>query len=67
MQIQSTWLLQKPADLDLHCLLRLGMLCSAREGLIQGFAPKSGLQDGLVVQELAKEVTKDVDLHYTWY
>ena len=25
---------QKPTDLDLHCLLRQGMLCSAREGLI---------------------------------
>ena len=24
---------QKPTDLDLHCLLRQGMLCSAREGL----------------------------------
>ena len=26
-------LLQKPTDLDLHCLLRQGMSCSAREGL----------------------------------
>ena len=26
-------LLQKPTDLDLHCLLRQGMPCSAREGL----------------------------------
>ena len=25
---------QKPIVLDLHCLLRLGMSCSAREGLI---------------------------------
>ena len=33
MQIQISWLLQKPADLDLHCLLRKGMSCSAREGL----------------------------------
>ena len=24
---------QKPTDLDLHCLLRQGMTCSAREGL----------------------------------
>ena len=24
---------QKPTDLDLHCLLRQGMSCSAREGL----------------------------------
>ena len=27
-------LLQKPTDLNLHCLLRQGMSCSAREGLI---------------------------------
>ena len=33
MQIQIIWLLQKPTDLDLNCLLRQGMLCSAREGL----------------------------------
>ena len=26
--------LKKPTDLDLHCLLRQDMLCSAREGLI---------------------------------
>ena len=25
----------KPTDLDLHCLLRQGMSCSAREGLTQ--------------------------------
>ena len=25
---------QKPTDLDLHCLLRQGMSCLAREGLI---------------------------------
>ena len=25
---------QKPTDLNLHCLLRQGMPCSAREGLI---------------------------------
>ena len=25
---------QKPTDLDLHCLLKQGMWCSAREGLI---------------------------------
>ena len=34
VQIQISWLLQKPTDLDLHCLLRQGMSCSAREGLI---------------------------------
>ena len=33
MQIQISSLLQKPTDLDLHCLLRQGMLYSAREGL----------------------------------
>ena len=33
MQIQISVLLQKPTDLDLHCLLRQGMSCSAREGL----------------------------------
>ena len=26
-------LASKPTDLDLHCLLSQGMLCSAREGL----------------------------------
>ena len=33
VQIQVSWLLQKPTDLDLHCLLRQGMSCSAREEL----------------------------------
>ena len=33
MQIQISWLLKKPTDLDLHCLLEQGMSCSAREGL----------------------------------
>ena len=33
MQIQISWLLQKPTNLDLHCLLRQSMSCSAREGL----------------------------------
>ena len=32
-QLASSWLLQKPTDLDLHCLLRQGMSCSARDGL----------------------------------
>ena len=40
MQIQISWLLQKPTDLDLHCLLRQGMLCSAREGLRSTFLSK---------------------------
>ena len=33
VQIQISWLLQKPTDLDLHCLLWQGMLCSTREEL----------------------------------
>ena len=32
--MQISWLLKKPTDLDLHCLLRQGMSCLAREGLI---------------------------------
>ena len=40
MQIQISWLLQKPTDLDLLCLLRQGMLCLAREGLTEiGLSP----------------------------
>ena len=35
MQIQISWLRQKPTDLDLYCLLRQGMSCLAREGLNQ--------------------------------
>ena len=35
MQIKISWLFQKPSDLDLHYLLRQGMSCSAREGLIK--------------------------------
>ena len=37
MQIQISWLLQKPADLDLHYLLRQGMFCLARKGLRSPF------------------------------
>ena len=33
VNIQICWLFQKPTDLDLHCLLRQGMLCLARERL----------------------------------
>ena len=33
VQIQISWLLQKPTDLDLHCLQSQGMSCSAWEGL----------------------------------
>ena len=39
VQIQISWLLQKPTDLDLHCLLRQGMSCLAREGLRKIFEP----------------------------
>ena len=31
----------EPTDLDLHCLLRRGVLCSAREGLIVLSAPQN--------------------------
>ena len=34
MQIQISWLLQKPTDLDLHCLQRYGCPGSAGQGLI---------------------------------
>ena len=34
--------LQKPTDLDLHCLLRQGMTCFAREGLKE-FVEQYGL------------------------
>ena len=49
VQIQVSWLLQKPPDLDLHCLLRQGMTCSAREGLITKTVTKhsKGLNDDL--------------------
>ena len=34
VQIQISWLLQKPTDLDLHCLQTQGIyLCSAGQGL----------------------------------
>ena len=33
VQIQISWLLQKPTDLGLHCLPRQSKLCAAREGL----------------------------------
>ena len=53
MQIQISWLLQKPTDLDLHCLLRHGMSCSAREELIY-LTP---------LDESQKVVALDLDLH----
>ena len=33
MQIQISWLLQKPTDLDLHCLQKQGYLGSVGQGL----------------------------------
>ena len=33
MQIQISWLLEKPTDLDLHCLQKHGISGSARLGL----------------------------------
>ena len=46
VQIQISWLLQKPADLDLHCLLRQDMSCSAREGLTcKAIVPNIGNTD----------------------
>ena len=35
---------QKPTDLDLHCLLRQGMMCLAREGLKYMYVLVSGKQ-----------------------
>ena len=33
----------KPTDLDLHCLLRQGMSCAAREGLRRSFSDNFGI------------------------
>ena len=33
VQVQISWLLQKPTDLDLHCLQRQGYQETARQGL----------------------------------
>ena len=39
MQIQITWLLKKPTDLDLHCLQRQGLYGFSRTKVkINGFA-----------------------------
>ena len=53
MQIQISWLLQKPTDLDLHCLLRQDMSCSAREGL-KCFLPPSVKQSTLQGKNLIR-------------
>ena len=45
MQIQISWLLQKPTDLDLHCLLKQVMSCSAREGLEISYKDSSNNPD----------------------
>ena len=39
MQVQISWLLQKPTDLDLHCLQRQGISVSAGQGLIFNTVP----------------------------
>ena len=48
MQIEISWLLQKPTDLDLHCLLIQGMSCSARKGLKKIFS-KNSANDILII------------------
>ena len=59
MQIQISWLLQKPNDLDLHCLLRQGMSCSAREGLklLDLFA------NSVDSDQMSHSVASDLGLH----
>ena len=41
MQIQISWLLQKPTDLDLHCLQRQGISGSAGQGLMRSMWAKT--------------------------
>ena len=48
MQIQISWL----TDLDLHCLLRQGMLCSAREVLNSYFFKSLKFSLGLFTYSL---------------
>ena len=56
----DSWLLKKPTDLDLHCLLRQGMSCSARERLKEViiFFPfkVDCFLEGVGVQESKREV-----------
>ena len=63
-QIQISWL-QKPTDLDLHCLLRQGMPCLAREGLIQktSFSKKYTCND----QTAHVKLTRDMQSQSIWY
>ena len=59
MQFQISWLLKKPTDLDLHCLLRQGILCSAREGLIQDFLYITCIRMPLITVYIMAMVMKD--------
>ena len=47
MQIQISWLLQKPTDLDLLCLQRQGILDSAGQGLKTGPKNVTSKQKGI--------------------
>ena len=60
MLIQIGWLLQKPTDLDLHCLLRQGMSCSAREGL--GFSRLKWVNT-LSISTMTDKFANGVDLN----
>ena len=55
MQIQLSWLLQKPADLNLHCLQRQGISGSAGQGLMAqaSLGPWNGLFEPLRVNHSA--------------
>ena len=50
VQIQISWLLQKPTDLDLHCLQRQGISGLSRARVKTTLGPsKSGLMSGVVL------------------
>ena len=50
---------QKPTDLDLHCLLRKGMSCLARERLIYIFDSR----DIFVLRNRCKTILYGMDIH----
>ena len=56
MQIQISWLLKKPTDLELHCLQSRVYPGSAGQGLIK---TKMGLDD-TIRDDFIKLVPKDV-------
>ena len=58
VQIQIRWLLQKPTDLDLHCLLRQGMTWLAREGLRDNCAKRHTLYTKLSSDAFAHSAVK---------